>query len=110
MTETPTNPNAIYVIKGVAWLLDDARRAEREGWNVFATSGARWHTPLEIERIDEEGKFEDDDEAFQHVLDQALRGQLYAIRALAICLASQMEQYDEQANEWAARDRKLIES
>jgi hypothetical protein len=77
-----------------AWSADDSDQAMRDGWDIFSTARdasiedeivrgkAYGHRPFELQRVDEMQRFQNDDEAHSHVLNQAQLGNLLAIKAL----------------------------
>lgn len=61
----------------------DMRKADEQGWRIFETDARG----LEIERVDEYGVFEDDNQAEDYVIRQAARGDKTAQKALKIVSA-----------------------
>ena len=61
------------------WTRRDAARAQRQGWDVFDYDGTGL---LEINKLDESDRFDDDDAALRHVIEQASRGSIIARIAL----------------------------
>lgn len=61
----------------------DQRKADEQGWGIFETDSRG----LEIERVDEYGVFENDNQAEDYVIRQAARGDKTAQKALKIVSA-----------------------
>ena len=60
----------------------DEQQAMDEGWAIFSTCGVDDEGDLRIERLDEAGRFEDDKEAWTHVIRCAIHGSEYHALAL----------------------------
>lgn len=65
----------------------DGSQAEREGWNIFETTGTLDEGDLRLERVDEAAIFQDDLEAWSFVYARAAEGSEYHRTALSIIAA-----------------------
>lgn len=54
------------------WSAEDSRLARKEGWDLFTEHGGTGS--VQLQRLDEAEKFEDDSGAWSHVLTRALNG------------------------------------
>ena len=60
------------------WTTDHERRAEEEGWNLFAVDRHGRHC-IEIQRSDEAQRFADDREAYAWIILMAGRSNLHSL-------------------------------
>lgn len=71
----------------VAWYCEHDAAAAAEGWSLFDTCGADGHDEVEVERIDDAGLLDGDDDALA-ILAQGVREQRpHAVAALAVLTA-----------------------
>lgn len=71
----------------VAWYREHDAAAAAEGWSLFDTCGADGHDEVEVERIDDAGLLDSDDDALA-ILAQGVREQRpHAVAALAVLTA-----------------------
>lgn len=78
----------------LTWDFEDQLAAGKEGWDLFSC-GDSDHEPFELERVDfpdeadlpfDEPKFDDDTDAWEHVIEQATAGSPLHNKALAFLM------------------------
>lgn len=67
---------------GAEWSAEDDHRASAEGWAIFRCVGGVDHGTYQLQKDDEVGAFDEDDEAWRHVVAQAAAGSPLHRRAL----------------------------
>ncbi len=78
----------------IDWTYDDQLAALAEGWDIFEVRDSE-HEPFELSRLDtpsdhdvgyDEPKFDDDINAWQHVIERAMAGSVLHNKALAFLM------------------------
>ena len=83
----------------IDWTPEDDAASEKQGWAIFDTTSGHGHPPWELHRIDDpedgsEPLFEGDRQAHEFVLEQSMRGDRLAYKALEFLREHSPKEYD----------------